>query len=51
MDKLHTSLTHYQVKKESGVFTVLANKPICVKNHFWDCINKEWVFAVKCGDG
>ncbi len=51
MNELQTSLTHYQVKKENGAITVLANKPICVCNHFWDCMNEEWVFAVKCDDG
>ena len=48
MNELQTSLTHYQVKKENGAITVLANKPICVCDHFWDCMNEEWVFAVKC---
>lgn len=51
MNELQTSLTHYQVKKENGAITVLANKPICVCDHFWDCMNEEWVFAVKCDDG
>ena len=44
MNELQTSLTHYQVKKENGAITVLANKPICVCDHFWDCMNEEWVF-------
>lgn len=51
MDELQTSLTHYQVKKENGAITVLANKPICVEDHFWDRMNEEWIFAVKCDDG
>lgn len=51
MDELNTSSTHYQVKKENGTITVFTNKPICVGNHFWDCMNEEWVFAVKCDDG
>lgn len=41
MNELQTSLTHYQVKKENGAITVLANKPICVCDHFWDCMNEE----------
>lgn len=51
MDELNTSSTHYQVKEENGVITVLANKPICVRNHLWDYMNEEWIFAVKCDDG
>lgn len=51
MDELQTSLNHYQVKKENGVITVLANKPVCVRDHFWDCMNEEWVFAVEYNDG
>ena len=42
MNELQTSLTHYQVKKENVAITVLANKPICVCDHFWDCMNEEW---------
>lgn len=50
MNELIKSSTSYQVKKENNTITIFSNKPIIVEDHFFDQINEEWVFAVKCYD-